>query len=90
MPRSSAGGAPPTPKESRHRVRSRFATARTERAGRTLAQTFCLVFGITLFVVGVLGFLFGGTNLDTGTAVQGGELVIFEVNGWHNLRGRGA
>lgn len=58
---------------------------RTERAGRTLAQTFCLGFGITLVAVGILGFIFGGTNFDTGTNVQGEDFIIFEVNGWHNL-----
>lgn len=63
----------------------RSASTPTERAGRTLAQIFCLAFGFALFAVGVLGFIFGGTNFDTGTAVQGEELVVFEVNGWHNL-----
>jgi hypothetical protein len=57
----------------------------TERAGRTLAQTFCLAFGITLVIIGGLGFIFGGANFDTGTNVQGDEFLIFEVNGWHNL-----
>ena len=57
----------------------------TERAGRTPAQIFCLVFGITLVAVGILGFIIGATSFDTGAAVQGEDLVIFEVNGWHNL-----
>ena len=57
----------------------------TERAGRALAETFCLAFGVTLVLVGALGFLFGGTNFDTGANVQGDEFLLFEVNGWHNL-----
>jgi hypothetical protein len=57
----------------------------SERAGRALAETFCLAFGITLILVGALGFLFGGTNFDTGGNVQGDEFLLFEVNGWHNL-----
>jgi hypothetical protein len=56
-----------------------------ERAGRTLAQSTCLVLGLTLVAVGVLGFLFGGTNFDTGSNVQGRDFIVFEVNGWHNL-----
>jgi hypothetical protein len=63
----------------------RLAESRRETAGRSLAQTFCLVFGATLVAVGVLGFVFGGTNFDTGGAVQGDEFIVFEVNGWHNL-----
>ena len=57
---------------------------RRDRAGRTLAQTFCLAFGITLIAIGILGFLVS-SNFDTGNALQGDELIIFEVNGWHNL-----
>lgn len=57
----------------------------SERAGRTLAQTFCFAFGIALVAVGVLGFACGGTNFDTGGGVQGDEFIVFEVNGWHNL-----
>ena len=43
------------------------------------------MFGLTLIAVGVLGFIFGGTNFNTGTAVQGEEFIVFEVNGWHNI-----
>ena len=58
---------------------------RRDTAGRTLAQTFCLVFGATLLAVGILGFIFGGSNFDTGAGVQGDEFIVFEVNGWHNI-----
>jgi hypothetical protein len=58
---------------------------RTDRAGRTLAQTFCLVFGITLIAVGILGFIFGGSSFGAGGNVQGKDFIVFEVNGWHNV-----
>ena len=56
-----------------------------EKVGRTLAQTFCLVFGITLLAVGVLGFIFASTNFNVGDSIQGDEFIVFEVNGWHNI-----
>ncbi len=64
-----------------------MASAARDRdvAGRTLAQTFCLVAGATLIVVGLLGFVIGGSGFDTGSGVNGDDLIIFEVNGWHNL-----
>jgi len=55
------------------------------RAGRTLAQTFCLVTGLVLIAVGVLGFFFGGSGFSVGPAVSGQPFIIFEVNGWHNI-----
>ncbi len=56
-----------------------------EGAGRTLAQAFCLVTGLVLIAVGVLGFFFGGGDFTTGAGVSGEPLIVFEVNGWHNL-----
>lgn len=58
---------------------------RKEKVGRTLAQTFCLVFGITLIAVGVLGFIFASADFNVGDSLQGDELIVFEVNGWHNI-----
>lgn len=55
------------------------------KAGRTLAQTFCLVTGLVLIAVGVLGFFFGGSGFNVGPAVSGQPFIIFEVNGWHNI-----
>lgn len=52
--------------------------------GRTPAQVYALVFGVTLLVVGIVGF-FVDSSFDAGSGVQGDDLVIFEVNGWHNL-----
>ncbi len=56
-----------------------------EGAGRTLAQGFCLVSGLVLIAVGVLGFFFGGGDFTTGPGVNGEPFIVFEVNGWHNI-----
>lgn len=60
-------------------------TSNAGAGARSPAQLYALVFGAVLLVVGVLGFLadagFGGLGSD----VQGNDLVVFEVNGWHNL-----
>jgi hypothetical protein len=55
---------------------------------RSPAQLFCLVIGATLVLVGVLGF-FVEAKFDMSTggdpgALDGENLIIFEVNGWHN------
>lgn len=55
-----------------------------EAGARTLAQVFCLVTGIVLIVVGVLGF-FVNSDFSAGPGVSGDELIVFEVNGWHNI-----
>ncbi|HEV2874635.1 MAG TPA: DUF4383 domain-containing protein [Thermoleophilaceae bacterium] len=57
--------------------------------GRSAAQWFCLVVGVTLVVVGLLGFLAEAT-FDTSAgsdpgAVDGENFILFEVNGWHNV-----
>lgn len=51
---------------------------------RTPAQLYSMLFGAVLLVVGVVGFAVDA-SFGTGTGVQGDELVLFEVNGWHNL-----
>jgi hypothetical protein len=51
---------------------------------RTPAQTYALVFGATLLLVGIAGFI-AESSFDTGSNVNGSDLIIFEVNGWHNL-----
>ena len=51
---------------------------------RTPAQTYSLVFGATLLLVGVAGFI-AEASFDTGSNVDGSNLIVFEVNGWHNL-----
>ena len=54
------------------------------RHGRTPAQWYCLLAGAALLLAGILGFL-ADTSFDTGTDVEGSNLLVFEVNGWHNL-----
>ncbi len=51
---------------------------------RSPARVFCLVVGATLVLVGLLGFI-AESAFDTGSGVQGDDLIIFEVNGWHNV-----
>ena len=51
----------------------------------TPAQIYSLAFGATLLLVGIIGFAVN-SDFDTGSAVgTGDKLIIFEVNGWHNL-----
>jgi hypothetical protein len=50
----------------------------------TPAQIYSLVFGATLLLVGILGFI-AESAFDAGSDVNGSDLIIFEVNGWHNL-----
>jgi hypothetical protein len=50
---------------------------------RTPAQLFALVGGLTLVVVGVVGF-FADRSFETGSSIDGGSLIGFEVNGIHN------
>src|SRR5918998_3381728 len=58
-------------------------TDRTNRR-RTPAQWYCLLAGLSLLLAGVLGFIVDSA-FDTGQGIQGDELLVFEVNGWHNL-----
>ena len=50
----------------------------------TPAQIYSLAFGATLLLVGILGFI-AESSFNTGANVDGSNLIIFEVNGWHNL-----
>ncbi len=58
------------------------------KQGRTPAQWYCLLAGAALLLAGLLGFLvnasFGIGSVPNGN-VQGGSLLGFEVNGWHNI-----
>ena len=51
---------------------------------RTPAQVYSLVFGATLLLVGIIGF-FVNSSFDTGSNLNGDDLILFEVNGWHNI-----
>jgi hypothetical protein len=65
---------------------ARATGARTDRADRrrTPAQWYCLLAGLALLLAGVLGFVVDST-FDTGSGIDGDKLVVFEVNGIHNL-----
>jgi len=51
---------------------------------KTPAQLYALVFGGVLLAVGILGFI-ADSSFGSGADVDGSDLIIFEVNGWHNL-----
>ncbi len=51
---------------------------------KTPAQLYALLFGVVLLAVGILGFI-ADTSFGMGTDVDGSDLIIFEVNGWHNV-----
>ncbi len=51
---------------------------------RTPAQVYSLVFGATLLIAGIAGF-FVNADFDAGSNVQGDDLILFEVNAWHNV-----
>jgi hypothetical protein len=52
--------------------------------GRTPAQLYALLFGATLVLAGILGFVVD-SSFDVGNGIQGDDLVFFEVNGIHNI-----
>ena len=52
---------------------------------RTPAQWYCVVFGGTLLLVGLIGFL-ANASFVTGKELEDDPLLgIFDVNGWHNV-----
>ena len=52
---------------------------------RTPAQWYCLTFGGTLLLVGLIGFL-ANASFVTGKELEDDPLLgIFDVNGWHNV-----
>lgn len=53
------------------------------------AQVYALTFGVTLLLVGILGFFYTA-DFSTGSATtepanRDAVLGLFEVNGWHNV-----
>jgi uncharacterized protein DUF4383 len=59
-------------------------STRGARGERAPAQLFALVAGATLVIVGLIGFT-ADSSFATGSSVDGGSLLGFEVNGIHNL-----
>jgi hypothetical protein len=54
-------------------------------AGRTPAQLYALVFGVTLVAAGILGFFYSA-DFGTGDGTdRDAVLGILDVNAWHNL-----
>lgn len=52
--------------------------------GKTPAQLYSLVFGAVLLLVGILGF-FVNASFGVGESVEQDPLILFDVNGWHNI-----
>lgn len=62
--------------------------ARKGEKKRSLAQLFCLIVGLTLIAVGILGFLVeDGSSFSLPESVEGSpaELLGFTINGWENI-----
>jgi hypothetical protein len=54
------------------------------RYDRHPAELYDRIVGPVLILVGLLGFI-ASSAFDTGNNPPGDNLIIFEVNGWHNL-----
>jgi hypothetical protein len=54
------------------------------RQDSTPAQLYSTVFGAVLLVVGIVGF-FVNAQFGTGSKPPGENLILFKVNGWHNI-----
>ena len=61
-----------------------MATHAHDPGGRTLAQWYCLLGGAALLLAGIVGFIADAT-FGTGDSLERGKLIVFDVNGWHNL-----
>jgi Domain of unknown function (DUF4383) len=54
-------------------------------SARTPAQVYCLVFGVVLVLVAIVGF-FTNSSFETGDDAPRDALIgLFDVNGWHNV-----
>ena len=51
---------------------------------KTLAQVWALVLGGVLVLVGLVGFLVE-PSFAVGDSAQRGTLILFDINGWHNV-----
>jgi Domain of unknown function (DUF4383) len=53
--------------------------------GRSAAQVFALVIGLTLVVAGIVGFFYNA-SFGTGDGTERDAVLgILDVNGWHNI-----
>ena len=53
--------------------------------GRSPAQIFALVIGLTLVVAGILGFFYNASFATGDGTEREAVLGILDVNGWHNI-----
>ena len=51
---------------------------------KTLAQVYAMVLGGVLVLVGIAGFLVE-PSFAVGDSAQRGTLIVFDINGWHNV-----
>ena len=51
---------------------------------KTLAQVYALTLGGVLVLVGLAGFLVE-SSFAVGDSAQRGTLIVFDINGWHNV-----
>ena len=52
--------------------------------GKTLAQVYALALGAVLVAVGIIGF-FVEPSFGIGDSAHRGTLIVFDINGWHNV-----
>jgi hypothetical protein len=60
------------------------ATYTRDTNSKTPAELYALLFGATLLLAGILGFI-ADSSFDFGSGTNGDDLIVFEVNGTHNL-----
>ena len=51
---------------------------------KTLAQVYAMALGGVLVLVGIVGFLVE-PSFGVGDSAQRGTLILFDINGWHNV-----
>lgn len=51
---------------------------------KTLAQIYAMALGGVLVLVGIVGFLVE-PSFGVGDSAQRGTLIVFDINGWHNV-----
>jgi hypothetical protein len=61
-----------------------YEKTRDNARAKTPAQQYCRLAGLALLLAGIAGFFANGM-FDTGNGVDGDNLIVFEVNGWHNV-----